>query len=282
MHAAICIVIALSLFALGLTLSRGGYLALVAGLAAMAVASRWSTAGITRRRVVAGVMAAAVVAVGLMAVPMLREPVERVAVRVIGSTDVEDGSVRMHIDLWRVGAAIALDRPLLGTGPETFPLVFDAYLDGVLTPDRAALIRRFRIESPHNELIGIAAGSGIPALVAYLAFLMGVATACVRHARGLPVGSSWIAQTVLGVLAVHVVSTFFMTPETSTSLVFWVLIGSGLAVMDATPSDRPVLTPERSSGRRVVPRGTRIGPQQCRAGSLPRSPTRSLLASPTD
>jgi O-antigen ligase len=237
MRTAIGAVLVLSVIGLGLTLSRGGYLALVAGIAAMAVATRWSPSRTTRRRLVAGVMASAVVAVGLLTIPILREPVERVADRVIGSSSAEDGSIRMHVDLWQVGAAIAVDRPFLGTGPETFPLVFDGYLDEVLTQDRATFIRRFRIESPHNQFIGIAAGSGIPALVAYLVFLALVAATCVRHLRNDPAGSHWIARTVLGVLAVHAVSTFFMTPETSTSLVFWVLIGSGLAAMPAPGVD---------------------------------------------
>jgi O-antigen ligase len=103
----------------------------------------------------------------------------------------------------------------------------------VLPQDRATFIRRFRIESPHNEFIGIAAGSGIPALVAYLVFLATVAVTCVRHLRRDLAGFDWIARTVLGALAVHTVSTFFMTPETSTSLVFWVLIGSGLVAMQS-------------------------------------------------
>lgn len=244
MRAAICVVLAVSVIALGLTLSRGGYLALVGGIVAMAVATRWSTARITRRRLAAAVIATALVAVGLLAIPTLRVPAERVVDRVIGSSDVEDGSIRMHIDLWRVGAAIALDRPFLGTGPETFPLVFDAYLDGVLTEDRATFIRRFRIESPHNEFIGIAVGSGIPALVAYLVFLVAVAATCARHLRRAPAGTDWIARTCLGVLAVHTVSTFFMTPETSTSLAFWVLVGSGLAAMQAPDAVGEPATPQ--------------------------------------
>ena len=212
-------------------------------------------------------VATALVAVGLLSIPILRAPAERVVDRVLGSPDVEDGSVRMHIDLWRVGAAIALDRPFLGTGPETFPLVFDAYLDGVLTEDRATFIRRFRIESPHNEFIGIAAGSGIPALVAYLVALATVAATCARHLRRSPAGTDWIARTVLGVLAVHTVSTFFMTPETSTSLVFWVLMGSGLAAMEVPDAGGERATPQ-------VGDPSRQG-RQSPAGE-PSRPTRSM------
>jgi O-antigen ligase len=226
-------VIVVSLPALALTFSRGGYLGLAAALGVLLVsgyrarARRWMGAvGLT---VAAGLLAVA------FALPTARAIAERVVDRVAATVDTGEGSIRFHLDLWRVGSEIALDHPLLGTGPETFPLVFRPYLDQVLPPDRAEILGRFRLESPHNEFIGIAAEMGLPALVAYVVFLVACATACIRRARAASGASRTIALVVLATLATHVVTNFFMTPETTTSELFWITMGSGLAAI--SPSD---------------------------------------------
>ena len=173
-------------------------------------------------------VAAGALAVAL-ALPAGRPIVAHVAERVFTS-DPGQGSIRMHLDSWRVGAAVALDHPWLGTGPETFPLVFRQYLD-VLPPDRAQFVGRFRLESPHNELIGVAAEMGLPALAAYASFLVACGIVCVRRMRAAVDGPRSIALVVLAILAIHVVANFFMTPEVTTSEVFWILLGAGLGAM---------------------------------------------------
>jgi O-antigen ligase len=220
-------VVVMALLAHALTFSRGGYLGLAAALGVLLMASdrprprRWMGAvGLTG--------AAALLAVTL-ALPAARAVAERVVDRVAATVDTGEGSIRFHLDLWRVGSQIALDHPVLGTGPETFPLVFRPYLDQVLPPDRAEILGRFRLESPHNEFIGMAAEMGPPALVAYVVFLVACATACIRRARAAGGASRTIALVVLATLATHVVTNFFMTPETTTSELFWITMGSGLA-----------------------------------------------------
>lgn len=224
----------LSVVALALTFSRGGYLGLVAALGVLLVASRhaWPS----RRVGAVGLATAAVVLAVALALPATRAIVERVADRALATVDAGEGSIRFHLDQWRIGSQIAIDHPLLGTGPETFPLVFRPYLD-LLPPDRAELLGRFRLESPHNELIGIAAEMGLPALAAYLAFLVGCANACIRRVRTANATSRTIALVVLATLTVHVVTTFFMTPEIVTSELFWITMGAGLAAMGTLAED---------------------------------------------
>ncbi|HLQ47372.1 MAG TPA: O-antigen ligase family protein [Candidatus Dormibacteraeota bacterium] len=215
-----------TLVALALTFSRGGYLGLVAAVCVLAI----PRLRVPRRRWVAiGLTGVAVVLATTLALPTVRAFAERVADRAIATGDLREGSIRFHLDQWRVGIQVAVDHPLLGTGPETFPLVFRPYLDRVLPPDRAQLLGRFRLESPHNELIGVAAEMGLPALIAYMAFLVSCAAICVRRARTSDGETGWMALVVLSVLVTHVVTTFFMTPEVSTSEIFWIVMGAGLA-----------------------------------------------------
>ena len=48
-------------------------------------------------------------------------------------------------------------------------------------------------------------------------------------AAGLKPQRRDVALVVLSVLVTHVVTTFFMTPEVSTSEIFWIAMGAGLA-----------------------------------------------------
>lgn len=229
-RAATAFALVLSSIALGLTLSRGGFLALgVAVVLILAFAARTPRSMSAPMRRSVGLISLAIVAMFVISAPSIRSVAERIA----STGDLAEGSVRMHLDSWRVGIAIAADRPLLGSGPETFPLVFADYLDGTIPPDRAAHLRRFRLESPHNEWIGIASESGIPAVIAYVVFLIRLAVDLARRAIGAGRDGGTIALAALSILVVHVVTNAFKTPDTTTSTLFWVTVGSGLAASRA-------------------------------------------------
>ena len=66
------------------------------------------------------------------------------------------------------------DHPLVGIGPETFPDEFPGYSRTVLSATAVRHFDRFRVESPHNAVLAVASGAGIPAAIAYLSVLVGV------------------------------------------------------------------------------------------------------------
>ena len=227
-------VVAVSLVALALTFSRGGYIGLAVALGVLLVPRYRAPA---RRGIFVVLTLAAAVLLVALAIPSVRAIGERVVERAVAATDLGEGSIRFHLDLWRVGTQIALEHPLLGSGPETFPVVFRPYLEQVLTPDRAEILGRFRLESPHNEFIGIAAEVGLPALVAYVAFILACARACFERAKARGGPSRSISLVVLATLASHVVTNFFKTPDVTTSEIFWITIGAGFAAMLIAQAD---------------------------------------------
>jgi O-antigen ligase len=283
-RAVIAVVLGLSTIGLALTLSRGGFLALGAvGVILLVFAWRRLT-----RRPMPSIRAAILMTLVVLAgVAMAGPSVMRVVDRVASTGDLEEGSIQMHLDSWRVGLAVASDRPLLGAGPETFPLVFTDYLDGVLAEDRATYLRRFRLESPHNEWIGIAAESGVPALIAYLGFLGALAVRFLRRAALASSPSRTVALTGLCALVIHVVTTGFKTPETSTSLLFWVVVGSALAVSTLTGDEDQAATGSPVDATRSTRSAARIVPDvdltradiAARRSANARSPS-SLLIDP--
>jgi O-antigen ligase len=124
---------------------------------------------------------------------------------------------------------VAADHPLLGTGQETFPDQFSRYADEVLPSERAAYFDAFRVESPHNVYLGVAAGAGFPALAAYAALLAACAYALVGAARAAGREVRLLLVGVLAAGAGHLVTDAFMSPDLTGTWLFWLLLGAGAA-----------------------------------------------------
>ena len=204
--------------ALVLTQSRGGFLGFLAAAVVFAIGSLPVFSAPTRRLryVVAAALAGVVV---LLAV----------AASAAGGVDrltSSDSSIRFHLDAWRVAAQIAVEHPVLGTGPETFPDVFPRYSHDLLPADRANALDAFRVESPHDVYLGIAAGSGIPALAAYLAVIAGFFVVAFRGLGGAARDVRLALVGALAAVAGHLVTDVFMSAEVTSTWLFWVVFGA--------------------------------------------------------
>ena len=221
--------------ALAFTLSRGGYAGFIVVASIVAVPMIRSLR-LSPRSILYGLIPclAAVVVVASLVQPV-RATATQVWSRAVSSTDMDDSSVRMHLDMWVVGAHIALDNPVLGTGQETYPELFPRYRDAVLEPSRASAFKPFRPESPHNVYLAIAAGAGFPALAAYVAVVTGFFYLMVRALK--TARSEWRRIALVALLAAvagHLVTDTFMTAEVTSSWLFWVLMGAGLGIAGAS------------------------------------------------
>lgn len=226
--------------ALAFTLSRGGYAGFVVAAFIVAVPLIRSLRLRPRSVLYALIpcLAAAIVVASL--VQPVRDATTQVWSRAVSSTDMDDSSVRMHLDMWAVGANIALDNPVLGTGQETYPELFPQYRDAVLEPSRASAFKPFRPESPHNVYLSIAAGAGFPALAAYVAVIAAFFYLVVRALKATR--SEWRRIALVAILAAvagHLVTDTFMTAEVTSSWLFWILIGAGLGIAGASSRERP-------------------------------------------
>jgi len=224
---------------IAVTFSRGGYVGLgvAVGVFVLAVVG----ADAVRPGTIA-LVAAAVLAVALAAV-LFVGPARTLAVsvveRAVSTADTSDFSILERVDLWQVGVRVASDHPLVGTGPDTFAVVWPEYRDQVVDPDRLFALQGSDPASPHNLFIATAQGAGLPALVALLVALIGV---FVTLAQGLPAAASPATRvTIAAVIAAGVgflVTNMFMTAELTGSWLVWVLLGAGLALA-GTASESP-------------------------------------------
>jgi O-antigen ligase len=231
-RAMLCLCFALMLIVLALTLSRGGYAGIMAGTILVAAFSAKRVRVSSRTALLAASSGSTICAVVFLIVLVApaRAKATEVWNRAASSGDLNEPSVRLHLDLWAVAARIAWDDPLLGTGQETFPQLFPRYRDVVLTPEHARALSSYRPESPHNVYLAIAAGTGIPALLAYLSFLSGCVYVLVKALTSRLTGSR--RPALLGLLAAlsgHAVTDNFMTAEITSSWLFWVLAAAAVA-----------------------------------------------------
>jgi O-antigen ligase len=208
--------------AFAFTLSRGGLLGLLA--AASVLGGGLHRLGAWSRQMWIALAAALA---GVAVVVAVAAP-ERIAV-----DPDRDLSLGFHADAWRVAAHVAADHPLLGTGQETFPDVFPRYSHALLPPERAADLDVFRVESPHNVYLGIAAGAGLPALLAYLAVVAAFAAAVLRAFARATAELRLLLVGVLAAVAGHLVTDAFMTPEVTGTWLFWLLLGAAIGALPA-------------------------------------------------
>jgi O-antigen ligase len=244
--------VVLCVVGLVLTFSRGGYVAFLLGLGVAGLVLLPEMGRVVDRRRVGRALvaaAAAVLIIGLSAVAWrpAGDLVERVAARTASIVDAAEGSNRAHLDLWTVGLVIAMDHPLLGTGPDTYVIVFPEYRDDVLSEESAEKMARFRPESPHNVYLAIASGAGFPALIAFV-LLVGLCVVLgLRAARRAAMPARFAFAALLGAITVHLITIVFMTAEPATFALLWILLGALAGLARGTPGS--VLDKEAAPAR---------------------------------
>ena len=126
------------------------------------------------------------------------------------------GSERLGI--WRMTLGMARKHLLFGTGPDTFWYAMEQYQ----FETEQSLVQRF--DNPHNMLLAVLSGSGVPALALYLALMAAVAVVCLRAARKDP----WPLALAAG-LAMYQMQGLFTFSICLVSPMFWVMLGMSVA-----------------------------------------------------
>jgi len=111
-------------------------------------------------------------------------------------------SNRMRVEYLKAGTRIIRDYPLLGTGPDTVDMVYQIPKYG-LSEDAKRNVHL------HNTEVQIAAERGIPALLAWIAFIGWILLGLVRILRNKDPGTYPLAAGGLAVLTALVVSGLF-------------------------------------------------------------------------
>ncbi len=142
--------------------TRAGFAGLFAAMAGLAVFVILR-AGRARRLVVAVLCAVAVL---VLIVSLIRTPATRISGSRILSFSLGESSAKLRLGAWNAAWRGFLERPLLGWGPENFPVVFDKYADPHLfTPGNT--LQNTWWDRAHSLVFDYLAEGGIVTFLAY-------------------------------------------------------------------------------------------------------------------
>lgn len=227
---------AVTLWGLLLTESRGGLVAfaLAAGVAAVAFRSRFP-----RWLFVTGAVVAVVLVIGA-AVAFLRPSGLRPEVAVPGTRNVlRTETFEFRTVWWRAALSIFAHNPIVGTGPDTFVVVFPQYAP----PESAKLRAGPRADKPHNVFLDHAASMGGLGVATYGALLSAAMVWGVRRMRTAGRREGDLLGTSLAIVGGYAGQAFFSIDVPPVAMVVWVGLGGVAALADP----RLVRTRERGS-----------------------------------
>ncbi len=229
-----CIALAaVSLPVLASTLSRGAWVASVAGIVVYGLLSwrarreeadgreqadgRKQAAGRARRYALAAVILALAAFLIPLSTPFRPELLHRL--RQI--TDVSAPSTQSRVHLWRAGIRMAQDRPLLGVGTDAYITAFPRYR----TPEYWQVEWNGTSAKAHNELIQIAATQGVLGLLAALLVVFFAARVVLDLTRRGDAGVRQGAAATGGALAAFAVQDLASFTVASTGVLAAALAG---------------------------------------------------------
>ena len=222
--------------------SRGAWLGLVVGGIGLAArrgaardpARRGGARGIARRVVVVGL-----VGIGLVAVLGATGTLGRLSA-------LADGTARGRVDTWTRAAEAAIDRPVLGWGPEGFSEGFGPRIDD--TYERS-YTRRLMPDRAHAAPLDVAVTLGLVGLAVWMGLLWAVARAASRTIR--EEGSTLVAAVGFALVGL-LVAELTLFPTFDVDAIAWVLAG---ALVGLGAASAPAI---RSNRRRPVTVGVAV------------------------
>ena len=211
-----------------LTLSRGAW---VGGAIAGAVLLAFYAPRFHRDRIVLyGAVAAVIVAAAAVALPSGRAVIERA----ISTSNFGDKSITQRVGLWRTSLDMAADSPILGAGPDAFPVLFPAFR----TIDQPGIgTANVRPESSHDVFLDVLVDRGVVGLAVFLGLIAACVWMAVRALPALDEGGRAAIIGMLVALAGYFGATFFSFSEAMTGWIPWLLMGAIVGTASSVAGD---------------------------------------------
>ncbi|MBW3591704.1 MAG: O-antigen ligase family protein, partial [Actinobacteria bacterium] len=223
--------------ALWQTSTRGGMLALVAGVAVMAIGLREELASALKRTALSKGTLLLVISALLLASAVVGaftpDSVSRIS---------RTESIAARLGWWSSSVELIADHPWFGTGFNTFYASVLPYGDQPLPQDRN--LREDFPDEPHNIFLSRAAGSGVPALVAYLRLVGSTLFFALRRLDHRPRRDRLRTVAFTAVLVAYLTQGFFSIDVIGVALMGWTAIAALAALSD------PLLVDQEAAGQR--------------------------------
>lgn len=232
LHLAVCLILAIALalsdrptkqrsvvgasaalmgVALLLTQSRGAVVAATVGMLFLLWLLRTR---LTKLRILKGALLAVLLVVVLALAPAGTRPTFSILERGAQGVDEE------RLGLWATAVDMWIDRPLFGSGPDSFSIRFPEYR----TPDQPGIqTENARPESAHNLFMDLLVGTGALGLLAFVGLVSLVVVPVIKQpAQGLNPAAAGLTAALI----TYFVAASFSFGEAMTGWIPWVLLGA--------------------------------------------------------
>lgn len=161
-------------------------------------------------------------------------------------------TANQRLSYWKGAVDMALDRPLVGVGPDAYELRFPQYQHREYVRANGATTA---VNGPHNVVLAQLAAGGFPVAAAFLVLVVVAGLRAVgawRRLRAAERGRSspdartnrYLLAGVTGALVAYLIQGSFNVQQVTLSLLFWVLLGM-LAVLALAAGVPGSLRPSR-------------------------------------
>lgn len=197
------------------TFARGGWIAALAAL----IAFMLLIGGRYRRRLIV-LSLFLVIVFGVFFTLKTGSSVTTLSSRISSIVKISEGSTAQRFEIWKAAAGVIADRPLLGSGPDTFVLTYPRYETVPMAGDNELA------DNTHNWTLQLAATLGVPAAISFL-FIFSLffwqGTALAKNHK------DQVERILLSAIVAGALGYFIATLATVTivegGLVVWLLFG---------------------------------------------------------
>lgn len=175
-------------------------------------------------------------------------PAGRHAVRRIGSSgNLGESSISAHIGVWETSLKMARDRPIIGAGPDAFPVIFGEYRSA---DQREYGTTSVRPESTHNFLLDQLVDAGVAGVLAWAAVVSACVWIALRRLTALDAARRAAVAGMIAALAGYYGDVFFSFGQSMTGWMPWLLLGAvvGTALAGSSEEAPPAGDALRSVG----------------------------------
>ncbi len=237
--------IALFLFLISITQTRGALVGLAAAFAALYVYSVFSRSVSVRAKLIATAVLVFAVAGLLVLFANKNAPVVQKTpiLSKIASISISDPTTVTRLVTWKAALKGFSERPIFGWGIESFHAVFNKHFPPVIYTDEGTPLW---FDRPHNLLIQYAVEGGVVAFILYLGFLAAIIIPLLKK-RG---GASHLM--IACALIANVVQNFFVFDSINSYVPFYLLAGFSMFLTDPQRAIKGVAPMRRNAALGLV------------------------------
>ncbi len=169
--------------------------------------------------------------------------------RVEESFSISEGTISYRILAWRLALDMTVDRPLFGSGPGTFKLLFLPTLADYLKSGNPLSYWSVneKMNEPHNEYLQMAVETGVPGLAFFILIVSVTLSAGWKSLRRGLTQSGFLISALLASLIAGLVHAFASIPfhVVPSFITFWAVVAFLFSLLKSNASKKPEPRPKQ-------------------------------------